>query len=284
MGAATLIDKAFVTTCAQMTLLAGCATSPCKDLCDNKFEGKNSSEAKVEREKCYTSCGESGDSIFSEEICLRDLKIEGGCECPTDKVADCNCEGSALEELSRWWSLACQGLGALGLVGAVLFTGIPAIYAGWRHNRVVNACCYSVCSGMFSTIFIGCGVAFLLLGFAVETQKDSLMSECTSEIKNAMNDDGGSDKPDDADAEKMADEIMDCGLRAFCKGVDVVVTEIGITAIMIGVPYVVAGITMFAGCYVACCCKESIPQPDNAVKPDGKEMVPIAVAVAVDDG
>jgi len=36
------------------------------------------------------------------------------------------------------------------------------------------------------------------------------MSECTSEIKNAMNDDGGSDKPDDADAEKMADEIMDC--------------------------------------------------------------------------
>jgi len=46
-------------------------------------------QAKIEKDKCYTLCGESGDSIFSEEICLCDLKIEGGCECPTDKVLLC---------------------------------------------------------------------------------------------------------------------------------------------------------------------------------------------------
>ena len=39
----------------------------------------------------------------------------------------------------------------------------------------------------------------------------------------------------------------------------------------IGVPYFIAGITMFIGCYIGCCCKSSVPQPHAKVEAGGGE-------------
>jgi len=253
-------------------------------LCDKKFAeaGQFASLAGKTKKQCKAECADSAPP-FSVEMCLKDLKVSGGCTCLTDKVADCDCSGSALEEVNAIWGLACMALGALGLIGAVVFTGIPAILAGWRYNRIVNACCFSVCSGIFSMIFIGCGAGFLLIGTAVATQKDTIMGECTASVSESL--DGGADAPADPDAAEMVDDVVNCGLTAFCDGALVVVEKLGTSATMIGAPYFLAGITMFAGCYVGCCCKESVPKPPNSVTdtgpPTGKEMAPIAVPVAV---
>jgi len=292
-SAMPLFSNSFSTACDSMANVAGCL--PCEQLCNDAFaeatkgqpEGASeTAEAKDSRAKCLSDCKASGDQ-FNKGKCIVDLKREaGGCQCTEDdKPESCNCAGTALDGVQQAWELACTALGALGLVVAVVFTGLPALVAGTTYTRVINACCYSVCAGIFSCLFIGMGAGFILIGaFVAGPGGEQLMQECQGSMGDAMKGDSESTGSESMDA--AMDDAVNCATDAFCKGVTKIVSDVGSASMQIGIPFFLAGITMFFGCYVCCCCKTSVPQPHDKVEAGipmvkGDEQPAVAVATAV---
>lgn len=152
-----------------------------------------------------------------------------------------------------------MALGAVGLVGAFLFTGLPALCAGTKYNKCINACCYSVCAGVFSLFFIGAGAGFIVIGVAIKGPiGDELLAECAKQASGAMSSE--MESSGDAKMDAAADDMVDCAADSMCRGFIKIIDDIGASSTMIGIPYFLAGITMFVGCYIGCCCKKSVPQ------------------------
>ncbi|MGB1598416.1 MAG: hypothetical protein ACPIOQ_37005, partial [Promethearchaeia archaeon] len=70
---------------------------------------------------------------------------------------------------------------------------------------------------------------------------------------------------DDAGAQ-MAAGAIDCVQEAVCGSVFTLADKLSAAATSIGIPYFLAGLVMFFGCYVCCVCKKSVPQKDDNVK------------------
>lgn len=289
-AAMPLFENSFSTACDSMAKVAGCL--PCEQLCDDEFKeatkgqpdgAAETADAQATFNQCLTDCAGASDS-FNKGKCLVDLKRQAACKCTDDEDPNsCNCTGSQLDGVQQLWQLSCMALGAIGLVVAIVFTGVPALIAGTTHSRVINACCYSVCAGIFSCAFIGLGAGFILFGaYVAGPGGDMLSAECQSAAGGAMSEETESSGSESIDS--AMDDMVNCAAEAFCTGVIQIVNQVGAASMQIGLPYFLSGITMFVGCYVGCCCKTSVPQPHDKVEagiPMAKvNVVPEAMAVA----
>jgi hypothetical protein len=238
-AAVPAISNALNTACESMADVANCL--PCEDVCASAFEeatkdlpagSADTQEAQATRDQCTKDCAKTGDQ-FNTEACLVDLKKQAGCTCTkTDDSASCNCSGTMLEQIQGAWELVCMALGAVGLIGAVLFTGLPALVAGTRYNGCVNACCFSVCSGIFSLVFIGMGAGFILVGEAVNgPMGDDMMAQCSSQASGEMSSGVESSGSESMDA--AVDDFVDCAADSFCKGIFAIVQDVGTMSVQV---------------------------------------------------
>jgi len=69
MSATTLIDKAFVSTCAAMQDVAGCVGGPCEDLCDSKFKERNAAEQASDEVRAYPIIYTNCKRLISDMVC-----------------------------------------------------------------------------------------------------------------------------------------------------------------------------------------------------------------------
>ena len=242
-AAVPAISNALNTACDSMADVANCL--PCEDVCEDVFEeatkdlpagSADTQEAKDTREQCLKDCANTGDQ-FNREVCLVDLKKSAGCTCTkTDDSASCDCSGTQLEQIQGLWELVCMALGAVGLIGAVFFTGLPALVAGTRYNGCVNACCFSVCSGIFSLVFIGMGAGFILVGAAVNGPVgDDLKADCSSGVAGEMSSDVESTGSESMDA--AVDDLVDCAAESFCKGIIAIVQDVGNMSVQVALHF-----------------------------------------------
>jgi len=191
-----------------------------------------------------------------------------GCTCPTDEPEDCGCDGSEYQGVDGTWRLLCLALGAVGLIGAVIFTGIPAGVAGWKKIPCINVICFSVCSGIWSLIFIGCGAAFLAISVMLSPAGPwgkEVMKVCPKEEVDLE-----TDMLDETTA-----EAIDCAAESLCRGTHTILSNLVRTSNAIGAPFMIAGIVMFVGCYVCCCCKNSVPQGDDEGTTEMAKVAPL---------
>jgi len=191
---------------------------------------------------------------------------------------DCNCDGTSLGLINQLWTMACLGLGLIGFIGAFLITGVPALFAALKANRCTacckpsgnkccnnNAVCYGVFAGLFCPLFLLMGGGFLAIGAATQSQEvKKLLESCQSEMGKAMKGDSSAN----SDADAMGAQVAACGAGAFCDGFSVIINDLGKRCLTIGVPFWIAGITMFFSCYACCCCAGTLPKKDSEVHAD----------------
>merc|ERR1712070_899440 len=138
---------------------------------------------------------------------------------------------------------------------------------------------FSVCSGIWSLVFLGIGAGFIMIGAAFAPG---------GPIRNGLLEASGCDQTwsseidGDDTASAMAAGAVDCVQESVCGSVLSLADKVTAAATSIGVPYFLAGLVMFAGCYVCCCCKKSVPQKTgNDVAPmQGKQDEVAAVPAA----
>lgn len=239
-AAVPTISGALFTACDSMSEVAGCL--PCEQLCHDAYEEATKdlpagsavpNEVKETEEQCINNCTSSAEE-FDSNKCLVDLKTEAQCICPNkDDHESCDCSDSALDVIQTYWELACLALGALGLVAAVLFTGLPALFAGTKYNKCVNACCYSVCSGIFSLLFIGMGALFIAIGLATSGPLgDELMAECKNQGTESIGE--GAESTGNEEMDDAVNDMVDCAAEAFCSGMMTIVEDVGSKSTMVG--------------------------------------------------
>jgi len=232
-NAMPLISNALESTCDGMKDVQGCL--PCEQLCQDAYDESTkglpsgsevSQAAKDSRSQCLKDCKSSSET-FSVDRCIVDLKTEARCQCSVkDDPELCDCSGTELEMIQNLWETFCMGLGAVGIVGSVLFTGLPALCAGTRYNKCINACCYSVCAGIFSLFFIGAGASFIAIGIAVNGPVgDELLAECTTQASGTMSE--GMESSGDAKMDEAANDMVDCAADSMCQGFIRIVEDIG---------------------------------------------------------
>ena len=264
LGASTLPTETIDSVCPAIYKAGPCLEDACHSACDN--DPSLSGTAVDDCRKACTSDGSMTDLQKEREIekCNVDLYRGNGCICMADADPDsCDCSGTGLQNFIDFWALLSLAFGLLGLVGAILFTGIPAAVSAWKPVPCCNYVLFSVCSGIWSLVFLGIGGFFIVLGIAFapggEFRRGLLESSGCDESWSSEID------GDDA-ALQMAAGAINCVQEAVCGAVFTLADRLSAAATSIGVPYFLAGLVMFLGCYVCCVCKKSVPQKDDSGK------------------
>merc|ERR1719183_867837 len=74
---------------------------------------------------------------------------------------------------------------------------------------------------------------------------------------------------------KAAADLIDCAAESLCRGITTILDNLIQTSTAIAAPFMIAGIVMFVGCYVCCCCKNSVPQGDNEGTTEMTKVAPL---------
>ena len=157
LGASTLPTETIDSVFPAIYKAGPCLEDACHSACDND---PSLSVAAVD--ECHKSCESDNmsDAQKEKEIkkCNVDLYKGNGCICTDDADPDsCDCTGTGLQGFIDFWALISLAFGLLGLVGAILFTGIPAAVSAWKPVPCCNYVLFSVCSGIWSLVFLGIG-------------------------------------------------------------------------------------------------------------------------------
>jgi hypothetical protein len=201
MGARSVVGDAFVTACDAMEDAVGCIGGPCIDGCDNAAaselanltpDEQAAAKAGIDATKqtCYDACKGQG-TLFNHDQCMVDLYIEMECRCSgtagSMKPSDCDCSGTGIQAIKDAWELACLALGLLALVGTILFTGLPGLISGVKSVPCCNVTLFSVCSGIWSLLFMAFGAGFIAVGMATQTAEfKAEIDKCKAEVAGAM--------------------------------------------------------------------------------------------------
>jgi len=137
-SAADFVQSTFNTVCSTVTDSNACisaqATADCEKQCP---PGAGQKECNVNCQSHFST------QVYTSEMCEVSIRSGAGCACPSDEdPSQCDCSGQILGYLEQYWRIACMALGALGLVGATFFTGLPAIILTYRHYRCCNVTCF----------------------------------------------------------------------------------------------------------------------------------------------
>merc|ERR1712216_721243 len=127
LGASTLPTDTIDSVCPAIYKAGPCLTDACLSTCDN--DPSLSGTAVDDCRKACTSDGSMTDLQKEREIkkCNVDLYRGNGCICMADADPDsCDCSGTGLQNFIDFWALLSLAFGLLGLVGAIVFTGVPA--------------------------------------------------------------------------------------------------------------------------------------------------------------
>jgi len=263
LGASTLPTETIDSVCPAIYKAGPCLEDACHSACDND---PSLSGAAVD--ECHKSCESDNmsDAQKEKEIkkCNVDLYKGNGCICTDDADPDsCDCTGTGLQGFIDFWALISLAFGLLGLVGAILFTGIPAAVSAWKPVPCCNYVLFSVCSGIWSLVFLGIGGLFIVLGIAFAPGGEGRRGLLEG---SGCDESWSSDIDGDDAGSQMAAGAIDCVQEAVCGSVFTLADKLSAAATNIGVPYFLAGLVMFFGCYVCCVCKKSVPQKDDSVK------------------
>ena len=214
-SATDLVPNSLTTACEAMGDVVQCASPACTDSCKAQFTKAQTTE----RQKCFDACEAALDFDKATDACLKGV-LEGlKCICPTDDPDDCDCEGSDYQAVDELWRLMCSALGALGLVGAVIFTGIPAGVSGWKRIKCINVVCFSACSALWSLVFIACGAGFITLSVMLTEDGpigSELMKVCSID-KAQMEEDVSN---------KAAADLIDCAAESLCRGITTILDNL----------------------------------------------------------
>ena len=195
MGAATVMDDALSSTCNSMVKAM--------------------------------SCMGAGDGFLDVDSCMVQMYTEFECTCSGSKPDTCDCSGTDIEQIKTLWVQVCLGLGLLGLVGGILFTGIPALVSAWKKVPICNVLCFSICSGLLTIVFIGCGAAFILIGLALQSPEvqNEMLQNCGMPDMGGSMPGGGAPPPSAGGAGGSADTFKDStnGTGGVCMGLCVCV-------------------------------------------------------------
>jgi hypothetical protein len=204
MGAATVMDDALRSTCKGLVEAVGCARGPCAEACDKAASNE------LDKAKCKAKCA-TNTSAYDMDQCTTDLYKAGKCTCSGSKPDTCDCSGTDIGQIKTAWAQACLGLGLIALAGGIVFTGIPALVAAWKKVPIVNVLCFSICSGLWTVLFLAFGAVFILVGMYLQgPEVKKVMDEtCSAELSKNSNDGAGSAE---------INQFLDCGAKALCDG------------------------------------------------------------------
>ena len=249
LGASSLPVDAVESVCPAIYGAGPCFEKACLDACDND---PNLSGAQNDacRKECKSGQMNEAKADLEIEKCNVALYQGNGCICMDDQNSDsCDCAGTELQGFIDLWGLLCLAFGLLGVVGAIVFTAVPAAVSAWKPVPCCNYVFFSVCSGIWSLVFLGIGAGFIMIGAAFAPG---------GPIRNGLLEASGCDQTwsseidgDDA-ASAMAAGAVDCVQESVCGSVLSLADKVTAAATSIGVPYFLAGLVMFAGCYVCC--------------------------------
>ena len=263
LGASTLPVDAIESVCPALLKAGPCMEDACLTACDNDptLSGALYDEC---RKQCKSGSMDEAQMELEVEKCNVELYRGNGCICTDDADPDsCDCTGTGLQGFIDFWALISLAFGLLGLVGAILFTGIPAAVSAWKPVPCCNYVLFSVCSGIWSLVFLGIGGLFIVLGIAFAPGGEGRRGLLEG---SGCDESWSSDIDGDDAGSQMAAGAIDCVQEAVCGSVFTLADKLSAAATSIGVPYFLAGLVMFFGCYVCCVCKKSVPQKDDSVK------------------
>ena len=211
-----LVPNSLEAACESVAEAIECASPLCTDSCKAQFPPPGNTK---ELNECFDACDSALDPDKAADGCIKSVLEGMGCTCPTDEPEDCDCDGSEYQGIDGTWRLLCLALGAVGLIGAVIFTGIPAGVAGWKKIPCINVICFSVCSGIWSLIFIGCGAAFLAISVMLSPAGPwgkEVMNVCPKEEVDLE-----TDMLDETHA-----EAIDCAAESLCRGIHTILSNL----------------------------------------------------------
>jgi len=272
-----IMDDSIDTACNALGEVVQCADPLCDQRCREEAARAPGAGAASALGTCLEKCQENFDAKKIKSSCRKDFFEGQECYCPTDDADDCDCKNTDYGNLEETWIMICNLLGIVGIAGAVLFTGIPAAVSGWKRVPCVNVVCFSVCSGIWSLIFLACGAGFILLGIMMSPDGEwgrDLQIVCKLD-KDSVQEDLEN---------KSVTEFIDCAAQSLCRGISAVQDNVVAASMMIGIPFFIAGLVMFAGCYVCCCCKTSVPQSDETATGGQQQQAPANVAMVPASG
>lgn len=209
MGAATVMDDALRTTCNSLVKAVGCASGPCTEACETAPNA-----APADKAQCKADCAKVGINM---DQCMTGLYTQGKCKCTGSTPDTCDCSGTDIGNLKTVWTQACMGLGLVALAGGILFTGIPALVSAWKKVPIINVLCFSICSGLFTLVFLVIGAVFILVGVYLQgpEMKQITEEQCSALAKNGQ----------DGTASAEFNQFVDCGAKALCDGFSALIKD-----------------------------------------------------------
>ena len=214
-------NNALSNSCEGLAKIAACISEPCLKQCD---KGASSDAAALD--ECKRNCKDI--ATFDADGCVADIKRGINCQnsedydkneedwdemycekerneiCGEDKIFDC---------FNKIWGWICDGLGALGAVACILFTGIPAAVAAWKRVACCNVVMFSVCSGIWSLIFLVIGAAFIFIALQFNPTTGE-MGKFLQDICTIQEFTGEENWDDDWDPDVAGG--IDCAARSLC--------------------------------------------------------------------
>ena len=214
-------NNALSNSCEGLAKIAACISEPCLKQCD---KGASSDAAALD--ECKRNCKDI--ATFDADGCVADIKRGINCQnsedydkneedwdemycekerneiCGEDKIFDC---------FNKIWGWICDGLGALGAVACILFTGIPAAVAAWKRVACCNVVMFSVCSGIWSLIFLVIGAAFIFIALQFNPTTGE-MGKALQDICTIQEFTGEENWDDDWDPDVAGG--IDCAARSLC--------------------------------------------------------------------
>ena len=249
LGASTLPVDAIESVCPALLKAGPCMEDACLTACDNDpaLSGALTDEC---RKECKSGTMDEAKMKLEVEKCNVDIYKGNQCICSDDANADsCDCAGTELQNFIDLWGLLCLAFGLLGVLGAIVFTALPAAVSAWKPVPCCNYVFFSVCSGIWSLVFLGIGAGFIMIGAAFAPGGPIR----TALLEGSGCDESWSSEVDGGDATSAAIAgAVDCLQESVCGAVLSLADKVTAAATSIGVPYFLAGLVMFAGCYVCC--------------------------------
>mmetsp|Transcript_2287 Transcript_2287/g.3673 ORF Transcript_2287/g.3673 Transcript_2287/m.3673 type:complete len:261 (-) Transcript_2287:766-1548(-) len=187
-----------------------------------------------------------------KDMCLMNVKKEGGCICKTEKHQECDCSKGTLGMVIGFWKLIMIVIGAAGCFLAFIVAA-AALTATFTKSGVYI---WSTCSGCLTLVFGAIGAAFILIALVVTMDFDqpmlNLLKDCEGELLKDI---------------KSEDTVGKCSVTSICDLVEFLKGKAQVLGFGLGIPFFVSGGMMYFGCWACCCCKshfiEILPELDN---------------------
>jgi len=176
-SAVDLIGNTWDSACDTVAQLTTCVNlqDACYDTCEKQYNdtatsGVDQATRDSALADCNTACVDIPDQPYTKEQCEVDLKKEAECVCTGDTVDSCDCSDAPMSQIEDFWRTGCLALGAVGLVGCTLLTGIPGLISSFKKVKCCNIVFYSVFCGLLCWIFLAVGGLFVAIAMAFKVE------------------------------------------------------------------------------------------------------------------